>query len=186
MAVLTPSKNLKPAKRYAKALIELALDTSNAKDCISVDKIYDDFSFCLQAINENKELKDFLFAPPVSKEDKKDVLEKIFEGKIDNRILNFLFLLNENSRLEISDEILGALKKYIDEEKNILNVDIISAVEMNDVQKEALKSKLQNKTGKVINPKYSIDKGILGGLIIKIDDTVIDLSLIKRIENLRK
>jgi len=81
-----------------------------------IDKIYDDFSFCLQAINENKELKDFLFAPPVSKEDKKDVLEKVFEGKIDNRILNFLFLLNENSRLEISDEILGALKKYIDEE----------------------------------------------------------------------
>ena len=66
MAVLTPSKNLKPAKRYAKALIELALDTSNAKDCISVDKIYDDFSFCLQAINENKELKDISIEYPRS------------------------------------------------------------------------------------------------------------------------
>lgn len=186
MTTLLPSKNLKPAKRYAKALIELCLDASNTGDNSSFDKIYNELDLIFQTIDKNDELKSFLFAPPVSKEDKKDVLNRVFEGKVDSCILNFLFLLNENSRLEILDEILRALKNYIDEEKNILNVDILSAVELTDTQKETLKLKLQNKTGKTINPNYSLNKEILGGLIIKIDDMVIDLSLINKIENLRK
>lgn len=180
MAQFTSIKNLKPAKRYAEALMELSCDT------LSYDKIYEDLNFVLNTISQNQDLADFLNSPPVSKTDKKDVLDKIFKGKIEEPILSFLFLLNENSRLGILRDIFSAFKNFIDEEKNIINADIISAVELNEVQKQNLVSKLQNKTGKAINPEYKLDNTIMGGFIIKINDTVIDLSLKNRIENLKK
>lgn len=180
MAQFTSIKNLKPAKRYAEALMELSCDT------LSYDKIYEDLNFVLNTISQNQDLADFLNSPPVSKADKKDVLDKIFKGKIEEPVLSFLFLLNENSRLGILRDIFSAFKNFVDEEKNIINADIISAVELNEVQKQNLVSKLQNKTGKAINPEYKLDNTIMGGFIIKINDTVIDLSLKNRIENLKK
>lgn len=180
MAQFTSIKNLKPAKRYAEALMELSCNT------LSYDKIYEDLNFVLNTISQNQDLADFLNSPPVSKADKKDVLDKIFKGKIEEPVLSFLFLLNENSRLGILRDIFSAFKNFVDEEKNILNADIISAVELNEVQKQNLVSKLQNKTGKAINPEYKLDNTIMAGFIIKINDTVIDLSLKNRIENLKK
>lgn len=177
---MTASKNLKPAKRYAKALLELSHSE------LSADKIYQDIKFSADTIMQNTELRSFLANPVVSKEDKKDVLQKIFNGKIDAAVLNFLFLLNENSRLEILDGISLSFKDFLNEEKNILNVFVTSAIELNESQKSALKTKLENKFNKAINPEYGINTDILGGLILKINDTVIDLSIKKRIENLAK
>ncbi len=177
---MTASKNLKPAKRYAKALLELSHSE------LPADKIYQDIKFSADTIMQNAELQSFLANPVVSKEDKKDVLQKIFNGKIDAAVLNFLFLLNENSRLEILDDICLSFKELLDEEKNILNVFVTSAIELNEGQKSALKTKLENKFNKAINPEYAINADILGGLILKINDTVIDLSIKKRIENLAK
>ena len=180
MAQFTSIKNLKPAKTYAGALIELSCDT------LSYDKIYEDLNFVLNTISQNQDLADFLNSPPVSKADKKDVLAKIFGGRIEESVLNFLFLLNENSRLDILEDIFSSFRGFVDEEKNILNAYITSAIELTDEQKQNLVSKLQNKTGKAINPEYKLDNTIMGGFIIKINDTVIDLSLKNRIENLKK
>ena len=94
--------------------------------------------------------------------------------------------MNENSRLDILEEIFSSFIGFFDEEKNILNAYITSAIELTDEQKQNLVSKLQNKTGKAINPEYKLDNTIMGGFIIKINDTVIDLSLKNRIENLKK
>ncbi len=69
---------------------------------VSYDKIYEDLNFVLNTISQNQDLADFLNSPPVSKTDKKDVLDKIFKGKIEEPILSFLFLLNENSSFSVS------------------------------------------------------------------------------------
>jgi len=180
MAKFSSIKNLKPAKRYAEALIE----SSNGN--LSIDKIYEDLSLILNTVNENEDLKNFLNFPPVSKADKKDVLSKIFSDKVDKPILNFLFLLNENSRLNILDDIFYVFKEFSDDKKNIQKAFITSAYPLNEAQKEKLIIKLQEKTGKIIEPEFGLEGGLIGGFIIKINDTVIDLSLKKRIENLKK
>ncbi len=180
MSQFVSSKNSKSAKRYAKALIELA-----SKD-VSFDKIYFDMNFIIGIISKNPDLANFLETPVISKNDKKDVLEKIFLNRVCEPVLNFLFLLNENSRLNILDDICASFKEYLDEEKNILNVYVTSCVELSYEQKNALKTKLEARLGKNINTEYNIQNSVLGGLIIKINDTVIDLSLKKRIENLKK
>lgn len=178
--VLKASKNSKSAKRYAKALLELSHSE------LFADKIYEDIKFILDTMEQSVELKGFLASPVVSVEDKKDVLQKIFNGKIDDSVLNFLLLLNENSRLEILEDIELSFKELLDEERNILNVAVTSAIELNEEQKNILKTKLENKFNKAVNSSYDINTDILGGLILKINDTVIDLSIKKRIENLAK
>ncbi len=166
-------KNLKPAKRYSKALLE----------CSDPD-IYKSLEFVLDTVNNNPELSSFFNNPVISKQDKKDVLLEVFKGRVSDYTVNFLCLLVEENRLCILDDILLSLKNDINETENILQADIISAVELNETQKEAIISKLKEKTGKNILPGYATDSGILGGMIIKINDTVIDFSLKTRIDNL--
>ncbi len=179
MAVLNVMKNLKPAKRYADALMDLSSDVSRLQVC-------QDLEFVSGNILKNDELKDFLFSPVVSRADKTDVLRQIFLGKISEPVLNFLFLLVENNRLNILDDVLFCLKQDIDKIQNVLRADILSAVELNSDEREAVISKLKIKTKMEILADFRVDETLLGGIVIKINDTVIDLSLKKRLKNLKE
>ncbi len=178
-------KNLKPAKRYALALMETA-------ESFDVQEIYDVMQFILNTINQNEELYTFLNSPVIKKEDKTAVLSEIFskicmqtKTPLQNCVLNFLNLLIENNRFIILPEIVKCLQDDINESKNALRASITSVIELSENEKFALLDKLKQKTGKEILPEFSIDKNILGGIVIKINDTVIDLSVKKRIENLK-
>lgn len=178
-------KNLKPAKRYSKALMEMALDVK-----VNPLEIQNELGFILNTVNENEDLKGFIQNPAISKEDKKEVLDKIFNGKVSTSLLNFLFLLCENNRLNILDDVVLAFNLEADKAENTVNAIIVSAVLIDDAQKERLLAKLQNKikTDKgyaKIKPEFITDESILGGIVIKIEDTVIDLSIKKKFENLR-
>ena len=94
-------------------------------------------------------------------------------------------MLIENNRFIILPEIVKCLQDDINESKNALRASITSVIELSENEKFALLDKLKQKTGKEILPEFSIDKNILGGIVIKINDTVIDLSVKKRIENLK-
>ena len=184
-AVVSSPKNLKPAKRYSKALMEMALD-ANAKHT----EVQKELGFILNTVNENRDLKEFIQNPVISKKDKKEVLDKIFNGKVSASLLNFLFLLCENNRLNILDDIFSSFVLEINKMENTVDAIITSAVPLDDAQKERLISKLQNKIktdkGNIkVNPEFQIDEAILGGIVVKINDTVIDLSSRKKFENLR-
>lgn len=181
-------KNLKSAKRYSKALVELAL-TNDGFNTEYALKLQEKLEFVVKTVEGSAELKNFILNPVVSKKDKKDVLEKIFKGSISEQILNFLFILADNSRLDILPDIFISFSDSMDNFQNIVRARVTSAIELEEAQKKMLTEKLQNKISSIKNVKieseYDIDKSILGGLIIKIKDTVIDLSIKKKIENLK-
>lgn len=181
-------KNLKPAKRYSKALLELLQDSA-AKDGADFKeaskKMYDEFEFVVKTVQENSELQNFILNPVVSYGDKKDVMSQIFTGKVSSLTVNFLSLLAENNRLNILDDILFSFKDDINKLQNIVPAVITSVIELDLEQKKKLVEKLQNKIKAEITPEFRLDKAILGGLVIKINDTVIDLSIKKKIENLK-
>ncbi len=184
MAANVSHKNLKPAKRYSKALIELV----SARADFNIEfalKLQEELNFVVKTVEENLELKNFILNPVISKADKKDVLKEVFKESLSSDMLNFFFLLTENSRLDILPEILASFKEDIDTLQNIVRARVTSAIELDNAQKEALGEKLKTKTGVRVEPEYVIDNSILGGIIIKIKDTVIDLSIKKRIENLK-
>lgn len=173
-------KNLKISKKYANALFESA----NEKSC--TQKVYDDLVFVDETVNTNEQLKDFLFSPIIKPEDKKDVINKLFSIHIDKNTLDFLYILIDNSRLYTLDEILNQYSYKLNESNNIVKPTVISAVELNEDQKNSLTVKLENKLGKKIISDYIIDEEIIGGIIVEIDDKTIDCSLKTKFDNMKK
>jgi len=170
-------KNIKVARRYARAL------SQSATDCI--DDVFSDLNAVNEMIFENDEFKTFFMHPVVSLKDKKEAIKAAFENKINKISLNFLETLLDENRFDIFRTIFELFKKEADAIKNKQHVEIISAVALNDETKGRIEEKLSKKLEKSIVLNCNIDEKVLGGLIVKIEDKVIDLSLKTRFETLK-
>lgn len=177
---ITDVKNSLIAKKYANALFEMA------KEGNCVQKANEDLIFVVETIITNEELKKFIYSPLIKKEDKKDVIERLFSTHIDKISLDFLKILADCGRIDVIEEILNQFTKVFDEENNIVKPVITSAVELTEVQKINIISKLQNKLSKNIQPEYVVNADIIGGLIIDIDDRTMDFSLKSKFDNMHK
>ncbi len=165
------------AKRYSDALLELSQDS---------DKIRKELEEIVDTLSSSQDLKDFMSNPVISIEDKKSVIEKIFAGKIDKTLLNFLKLLVDKDRFNLIDEILDSYSKDVDKQKNIQKVSVISAIELDEELKSKLINKLAQKLNKNIELETQLDKDIIAGLVIKTEDNVIDMSLKHKFEEMKK
>lgn len=177
---ITDVKNSLIAKKYANALFEMAKETN------CVQKANEDLVFVVETITTNDELKKFIYSPLIKKEDKKDVLERLFSMHIDKVCLDFLKMLADSNRIDVIQEILNQFTIIFDEEHNIVKPVITSAIQLNDEQKQSIVSKLQNKLSKNVEPEFVIDSNIIGGLIIDIDDRTMDFSLKSKFDNMHK
>lgn len=165
------------AKRYSDALLELSQDS---------DKIRKELEEIVDTLSSSQDLKDFMSNPVISIEDKKSVIEKIFAGKIDKTLLNFLKLLVDKDRFNLIDEILESYSKDVDKQKNIQKVSVISAIELDEELKSKLINKLAQRLNKNIELETQLDKDIIAGLVIKTEDNVIDMSLKHKFEEMKK
>jgi F-type H+-transporting ATPase subunit delta len=136
-------------------------------------------------MTDNKDFRHFLTSPGITKDAKKDFIEKIFKGKLSDSIVNFLKVLIDNDRQSAIVEINEALAGLIDDVNNRQRVTIITSVDLDSTLKSKLAAKLKNIFKKEIIIKEEIDPSILGGIIIKVGDTVIDGSLAKDLRNIK-
>ena len=171
-------KNLKVAKRYANALSQSAMD--------NIDEITNDMALIREAIFENEDLINFFSHPIISLKDKKNTLFETLEGKINEKTLNFLNTLLDEGRFNIFKTIYESFKEDVDNIKNKQRVYVTSAIALSDSEKEKLKNKLSEKLQKDIILNFEENKEILGGLLIKFGDKVIDLTLKAKFNNLKK
>ena len=176
----TDIKNLKISKKYAQALFE----ASNEADALDI--IYNDLIFTEETIRTNIELSDFLASPIIKQEDKKDVINKLFKIHVNKITLDFLFLLIEADRIDIIKDVLNQFSTIYNSIKNIVKPIIKSAIELNEIQKNAIEVKLQSKLNKRVEPDYVVDSEIIGGLVIELDDKTIDCSLKNKFDNMQK
>lgn len=173
-------KHIKAAKRYSDAIFKSAVEFD------MLDKVCNDLIFAEETVNLNPQLKEFLLNPVISKDDKKDVLVKLFSEHINKITMDFLFVLADNSRTDILKEVLNQFIHRYNEKNNIVKPLIISAVELNENQKLILTQKLGNKLQKKVIPEYVIKKDIIGGLIVEMDDNTIDCSLKTKFYNMKQ
>ena len=171
-------KNLKVAKRYAKALIEASQD--------NIDDVANDLELISDTIFKNDAFRMFFSHPVISLSDKKETIKETFQNKINKTTLNFLETLLDESRFNIFSTIYDVFKKERNDLKNIKILDVYYAYELDDEQKTRLKDKLSNKFNKDVILNYQKDEDILGGLVIKFEDKVIDLSLKTKFDRLKK
>ncbi len=139
-----------------------------------------------EVFNNSNDLFEVLINPGINNSVKIDIIQSVFSGKIDNRLVNFLKILIEKNRIEEFEHIITAYEVEIDKKNNVKQVEIISAIELSQDYKNKILVKLEQKLNAQIHSKWSVNPQIIGGLIFKYEDTVIDSSLNKKIENLSK
>ncbi len=171
--MIVNSKQVKIARRYAQALSLLSLN------------LLDELSSVLNILSTSSDLKSFLLNPIVVVSDKKEILESVF-ADFSQDIKNFLCVLVEKNRFSYLDSIVQEYSSILDEKNNIKRVEVFSAVELLEDEKNNLIDKLQRKMSCDVKAQYSIDESILAGLVIKIGDKVIDNSLKTRFEGLKR
>lgn len=178
---MTNTKNIVIADRYADALVKIAQDGK-----LTFEKIHTDLNTVKEILTQSKDLSEFLANPIMSAESKKEVIDKVFSNETDALIVNFLKVLVDKNRFEAFDEVLDSYNKYLDEINNISRIEVTSAVKMSEDSENRLKIKLEEKLKKNVVLDLNINPDIIAGLIIKIGDNVVDMSMKHKLQDLSK
>lgn len=169
----------KAARRYAKALLQSALE----QNMLGVVK--EDIQFINETLEDSNELKVFLKSPIIKSEDKQKALSSIFKKHISKETMSLLQLLSEKRRENLLKDICAGFIQLYNEHQGIIRVEVVSAYELDSRQKKALEEELVEKTGKKIQMDVTVNNNLIGGLIVKIGDTVIDGSVKHKIRMLK-
>lgn len=173
--------SLSIAKRYAKSLIELMLDSENNQD-----EIKGDLDNVKEILSTSPELNSTMTNPVISAYDKEQIIVSVFEKDTSETTRNFLKLLVDKNRFGLLLQIIEAFNKMLDKINNIAQVNVVGAIELDDGLKQEIENKLREKLNKEINITYNTDNSIIAGLIYKIEDDVLDTSLKYKLEELKK
>ena len=176
----TDNKLIPLAKRYSEALTEVA------KNKNELDTVWTDLQTVEESITSVKEMANFLSHPVIPVFEKKDMVKSVFEGKINNDVLNLLYILLEKNKINLLSTILYCFEESMDEAKNILKVGVVSAAEIDEDLKHKLQEKLENKLNKSVKFDFETKPEIIAGVVLKIQDKVIDGSMAAKLEGFKK
>lgn len=166
------------AKRYGQALFELAVESGQLKER------EEEIKYVLKVMNDEPDLSLILSHPNISKDAKIEAIESIFSENVSRDLLGFLALAIQKGREEnITDILLYVLSK-LRTEGGYLTAFVTSAVELSDEDLKILKEKLEKQTGSKISISASVDKSLIGGMHIRINDRVIDNSIKSRLHRM--
>jgi|LGVF01.1.fsa_nt_gb F-type H+-transporting ATPase subunit delta len=159
------------AKTYSQALFEFALESD------SLDNISEEFKFVVNSFNTYGDFFELFKSPKISIDERKNIINEVFQEKISAEMLNFLFVVLDKRRANEIINVNKEFNKLVDEYKGIAQAFVKSAIELDEDEKKELISELSKLTGKEIRLKTAIDPDVIGGVYIKIGDKVIDGSV---------
>ena len=167
------------SKNYAGAMQELAKD-----NIMTYDDIRTDLNTVKQIVASSYDLKNVLENITVSTDVKNSIIDDVFKTQINEKIVNFLKILTDKNKFSEFYDIQAAFEAIYNDFKGIKPVSVTSAIMLDDEQKSRIIDKLQTKLNKQVIAEWKLDESIIGGLIIKIDDNVINSSLKNKLEKL--
>jgi len=166
-------------KSYAIALFELANEAKKLE-------IYQEETKAISNIlKDNKDFLELLMNQFINKDEKKQLLDNVFKNKIDGMILNFLKLLVDKSRFNLSIEILNEFNSLANDYRGIKEGILYTASKLDKAKVEAIETKVAKKIGKKVELKEVVDETLIGGFKVVISDLVIDNSIKNKLESLK-
>ena len=159
------------AKKYASALF-LAVEDKNL-----IDRSYEDFNNLKKTIDSDNTLLNFLAAPQVLDEHKMAVVRDVFSPRMEQLFVEFLLVLVDKNRINFLPEILDEFNRLVEARQGIGRITVISAVKLDDSEKEKLKVEMAQKTKLKIILEEKVDKSIIGGMIVILHNEIIDNSV---------
>ncbi len=173
-------KSTTVAVRYANALITIAVQNN------MVEKIRDDFGAISDLVTQNKGIYDFFTSPVVTVSDKKEIIDLSFKDKVEMFLYVFLNMLIDKNRFYLIPVINQIIKEKAKELANILEVETVTSITLYDDIKKALTEKLNKLLNKKIELKTTTADDIIGGVVLKYKDKVIDGSIKTKLEKIEK
>jgi F-type H+-transporting ATPase subunit delta len=167
------------AEVYSRALFEAA------KEGDVLDRVHDELGEFADALDTDRNLQVFLFSPYFSSEEKKHGIERIVVDA-DERLFNFLQLLAERHRMPAVFRIRRTFDAMWAVENQLLPVTVTSAVELDQGIVDDIGREIEQQTGRRVELSSSVDPDVLGGLVVRVGNLVLDATVRNRLEQLRK
>jgi F-type H+-transporting ATPase subunit delta len=168
------------ASQYAAATIELA-----EKEKIE-EQVLSDLESIATVVSQTPEFDAVLKHPAIAPVERKRLLVELFQGKINDLTLRLVELLADKRRLELLSQIAVEYRKLYQINKNTLSASLTSADPLSDQEKEHFKVQLAKRFGKQLDLEISVDPSLLGGLVLRVGDEVIDGSVKGKLRALEK
>lgn len=167
------------AQVYARALLEVALEQGK------LDVLREQLTQLAEAMEANRELAIFFFSPYFSTEEKKSGLDRLLQ-EADETFVNFLRVLIENHRMPVLYRIRHEFQRLWEQQNRMLPVEITSAVELDSQTAESLGRSIGERTGRHVQLAARVDPEIIGGIVLRVGNSILDASIRNRLEQLRR
>lgn len=172
-------RNRELAKKYAAALLAIAKDTG------ALEEVENELTAIGRTLAADAEFRAFLRHPLLARGTKKEAVEAIFKDSVQPVVLQFLGVVVERGRGDVLDEIISEYIRLSQEERNIAEAKIRSAVPLTAEERERLTERLGAVTGKQVYLTETVDPSILGGMVVTIGDRMIDGSLQRQLQEMK-
>src|SRR5215468_5477210 len=167
------------ARNYAEVLLELA---QRAGDLRGWGEMIDNVS---NAVETDRRLRVFLESPRVSAQQKNDIIQKAYGGALPRTFVRFLQALVDHRRQMLIPAIAHEYHDLVDQVEGRVHASVTFAREADKRDRELVTSQLSRALGKTVVPHFHVNPDVLGGVVVRVGDTVLDGSVRRRLAKLR-
>ena len=165
-------------RRYAEAAFEIAERDG------SIERWRADLDTAAGVLADSRDLAPILANPALPPEQRRDVASRVFAG-LAEKPRNLVLLLVQRGRIEQLPRVAEQFRRLDDERQGIVHATATSAAPLTDTEVRALTARLEQMTGGRIALRTDVDESLLGGLVVRVGDRLIDGSVRGRLERLR-
>jgi F-type H+-transporting ATPase subunit delta len=165
------------ARPYARAVYQQATDTSSVEG-------WGDALGLMATVANDAAMIEVLDNPQLGRGQKGDLMLKVIGDKLNEQQKNLVKLMAENDRLKALSEVADQFEVFRAEAEGKIDAEVTSAFPLSDEQEQAITATLKTKLGREITLSTSVDESLIGGVVIKAGDTIIDGSMKSQLESL--
>lgn len=166
------------ARVYARSFFEVAREQDK------LDLLREQLGQFADALSENRDLELFFFSPYFSTSEKQQALGKLLDGA-DARLMSFLDLLIDNHRMPVIFRVRREYERLWEQEMQLLPVVLTSAVKLDEQTVADLSARIGERTGRTVQLTTEVHPDILGGIVVRVGNSILDASIRSRLEQLR-
>jgi F-type H+-transporting ATPase subunit delta len=167
------------AEVYARSLFEVAQEND------ALDEVREQLGTFTQALEDDREVAIFFFSPYFSTEEKKDGLHKAVDGA-EPIFMNFLEALLERHRMPAIYRIRARYDELWEKENQLLPVEVTSAIELDESIVKDIGDRIGEQAGRKVELSSKVDPEIIGGIVLRVGNFILDASIRNRLNQLRK
>jgi F-type H+-transporting ATPase subunit delta len=150
-----------------------------------LEQVETDLTAMVDLLDEQPAFREFLLSPDVPAEHKGEMFRKTRPSRLNPPTVNFLALLNRKRRLDHLEEIHLSLIEQVEEHRGILRAEVTTPTELKPELRDRLKVRLESMTGKTIKLECGINPEMLGGIVVVLNNRLVDGSIRRQLNRLR-